>query len=429
MTEPSSKIVSHSVLLLVFAQLANLSNLLFHMATGRMLGPAEYGLLVFMLNMIMIVATPLDALRTALAHYAAALHRVQRSGDVMRLARRWIAELALVAALVAVVGGLCADPLARYFNLPSRAPVLMALGVISLSLFPPIAVGILQGLQAFITMSIAANLWSLVRLVVGVAGVMLIGPRAVVAMGGFALGVLLSALVGGWAVLRLMRGREATLEPIEGPRRYVGLTMLVYAGFALMANVDVILATRYFPEQVGVVAMAGTIARTVVYLPMPIAIALFPKVASAGLSTVADRSILDRALLLSAALVGSALAVCMIWPELPLFILYGVRGAESSLLQLVRVFVGAMSPMPLVFMLASFEMAQRRFVAPLALLPIAGVFMLAVNLLPRSPFALAGALCVATCTSLLCLLLALPRTTKRLPLARGVVLGKIRGML
>ena len=66
-----SGLLRHSVFLFLTTQVANVSNLLYQAVTGRSLTTEEYGVLAAMMNLLLITATPMEALRTAMAHFVA----------------------------------------------------------------------------------------------------------------------------------------------------------------------------------------------------------------------------------------------------------------------------------------------------------------------------------------------------------------------
>ena len=100
---------------------------------------------------------------------------------------------------------------------------------------------------------------------------------------------------------------------------------------ALALILDAALAKRYFDaETAGLFAKAATIARTAVFLPVPIATALFPKVSSAGELSPESWGLLGRALAFAGLLIGAAVAVCVAFPVLPWTILYGAWPPEAA---------------------------------------------------------------------------------------------------
>ena len=84
--------------------------------------PAEYGVLAAMLGIILIIATPMDALRTAMAHFARAAQRRGATGDIRRLRGAVVPRAAPGSRMpVALSGSAVERPLAAFFRLDAGA--------------------------------------------------------------------------------------------------------------------------------------------------------------------------------------------------------------------------------------------------------------------------------------------------------------------
>ena len=172
------------------------------------------------------------------------------------------------------------------------------------------------------------------------------------------LGLCLWATAG----MRLPKG-GAGVRPHE-TYRYLGSALVCLAGYAMLMNLDTTMAKHFFDaETAGRFAKAATIARTAVFLPVPVAAALFPKVTTAGEMTDESWRLLGRAMAFAGLLIAAVAGVCLVFPQLPWTILYGAWSAETavSAAPWTRAMVLAMSPLALAYLLLNFEMAQRRF--------------------------------------------------------------------
>ena len=153
-------------------------------------------------------------------------------------------------------------------------------------------------------------------------------------------------------------------------------------------------------------AKAAVIARTAVFLPVPIATALFPKVTSTGEMTDASWRLLGRALGFAGLLIGGAVAVCLVVPQLPWTILYGRWSAEAagSCAALTRAMALAMSPLALAYLLLNFEMAQRRFAWCFGLIPCGLAYVAGVAVFHEHPLHIALVVGILNLTAALLLL-------------------------
>ena len=120
---------------------------------------------------------------------------------------------------------------------------------------------------------------------------------------------LMGVLVGGICALLigqsiLGRGWPKAERP-AGLYGYMVGYMGAFTAYGLLSNADVVLVKHYFPaDQAGVFAKAAMVARIVLFLPAPVAAAMFPKVTSSGESSQASRRTLIKALMLVGLMVG-----------------------------------------------------------------------------------------------------------------------------
>jgi hypothetical protein len=139
-------------------------------------------------------------------------------------------------------------------------------------------------------------------------------------------------------------------------------SLCMLGGYAVLMNADLIFVKHLFdPDEAGRFAQVATIGRSVIFLPMPIALVMFPKVIASGPSTRASRVTLLKAMGLVGLLIGSAVAVTVAAPWLPLRIVYGLRDPDPEQLRLLVLTVCAMAPLALTFLLMNYEIAQHRF--------------------------------------------------------------------
>ena len=373
-----NRLLRHSILLMATSQVGNLANLLFQTVMGRALSPAEYGTLSSMLGATIIASMPMDAIRAALAQFAATLRNAGCSGDVQPLAARWAARLGALALLPTLAMLAASGHLAMFWNLESSGPVMLTALIIWGMLLLPVYQGALQGIQAFIWMSVAQHSFAVVRLVLAAVMVLLL-PRAQVhastALAAQASAVAAS-LILGWLGLRLtLRGRRPTGAAAHGFHRYAARSLVVLACFAFLMNADVLFVKRFFdPQTAGLFARAGTLGRIAVFLPMPIAAALFPKVVT-GPGKSRELSSLLKALAAALLILVATATACSLWPQIPLGIVYGDWSPSADMAKWFRGLLWALMPLGLVYILINYEMAQKRFAACYILLPCSMIYL------------------------------------------------------
>ena len=403
-------LLRHSILLMAATQVGNVANLLFHVVMGRKLEPAEYGILAAMLGIVLIVATPMDALRMAMAHYSALLVQEGRSGAVAHLVRRWSRNLAIPAVLVLMVGILASSGISKFFHLDNPMPVILTCFVLGSTFFLPMLAGALLGLQSFIWMSVCSQSWGLIRLVVGVVLVSLVGAYAEWGIAAHTLGAWGSVALGIWGLRWNLKSVPPLDEHVTGVTRYFIQSLLILAGFAILMNADVVMVKHFFPDaqQAGLFARAATIGRTMVFITMPIALAMFPKVASAGVMEAHNWKTLMSAIVYVMIILGCAAFLCSVYAWIPLRILYNERTPTAEMIRLVRWVVCVMAPMGLTYLLMNFQMAQRRFKPAYLLLACAASYVGGVTLFHQTVWQVIAILGLVSTLSSVVLIAGLP---------------------
>lgn len=370
-------LLRNSIVLFVTSLIANICTLLFQVVTGRQLPVEQYGILASMMSVFLIAATPLDALRTAMAHFATRSMRSGDTGAILWIVNSWSRWLVLIAVLLLTGSYFLRHQAGVFFQLQSGAPFVYACGLVAVTFFLPLVSGAFQGMQNFYWMSVSMHTWAVLRLGLVIL-FMMYSPTAIAGLTSHALAALITLGLGFWGLHRLTRERPV-IRPASGIGGFFVRSIFMLGGYAILMNADLIFIKHLFsPEEAGTFARAAIIGRSVVFLPMPIAMAMFPKVISSGPSTRESRVTLLKALALVALLTGSTVGVVVSAPWLPVWVIYGIRDPDAEMVRLLIMLVCAIVPLAFTYLLMNYEMAQHRFVgswllAACVLLYIGGV--------------------------------------------------------
>jgi O-antigen/teichoic acid export membrane protein len=363
MGKESDNLIRHSILVLALTHTASIANLLFHVVMGRTLPKAEYGILASMLSVTLVFFTPLVAVQNTLAHFAGRLSQEHRAGQIRRLAGSWVRRILLIGTplllLIPIFGSYATSAL----HLPNSTPLLIVACTILMSCLMLVFSGALQGVQSFGWMCIATSSWGIVRLIFGAMLVVFVSATAVSGLAAYAAGMAVSLGLGIAGVAAVIPREPPDGRELGRSDRYFFLSLAALMGFSALMYADMILVKHFFtdPEDYGNYARASTIARTMVFLPQPIAWALFPKVVSDGGRSAADARTLLKALMLACVIIAGSLALCILFPKILLLVLYKESSPTAEMIGLVRFVACAMAPVGLTFLLMNFELAQRRF--------------------------------------------------------------------
>lgn len=368
----------HTAVLFAGMMVVHVCNLVYQMAVGRALPQAEYALLAAFLGILAIAGYPLSVLASGLGHYCSLLHQGNRTGDVRRLLRKWLILTGIPGFLLSAVIILFNDSVAGFLHLDRAAPVIIAGAVLPAMFWLPVLSGATQGLQLFGWNAVSGISGALLKLLAGAGLVWLWYPACGWAMTGHSAGIYLSAAVLAVGLLLALRGRVQTGEALPSMRFYLLQSFFVQTAFAVLMNADVILVKHYLPADTEF-AYAATLGRIVAFLPMAVAMAMFPKVASAGDVTAEHRRIFFHSFGCTALFVAAAAAGCLAFPRLLLHILFGMSTASDSMIELTRLMSLAMAASALLNVVIQFLLAQRRFKETAVTIAACALYLFAVH--------------------------------------------------
>ena len=316
-----NRLVRQNIVLFAGGLTAGIGGFVYHAIAGRILGPATYGQVAFLIALYAVGTAPALILVVVLARYTATLAARGDAGLATLLTRT--ARLVAIPCLIAVlVTTLLARPIAAFEHLGSTIPILI-LGF-SIALIWQVAIprGILQGLQRFPALSLNLSLELVVRTIAVVlllkAGYAVSGAMAAVFVG------LAFSFVLGLYTLRDHFKRAAARVQL---RVMAGFSLTAAAGIIgvqILYNQDVILAEHYLSgHDGGIYGGLNKIGTIMYFLTLSVSQVLFPRVVEA----VAKEQHPGRILLSSAgilsALGGGAILVFAVVPGLVVGILFG----------------------------------------------------------------------------------------------------------
>lgn len=355
----SDRLEHHSLLLMSATLVGHAGNYLFHLLTGRMLSESEYGLMIALFGAVNLILFPMTALNLSLARSVASLSANDRSAEMAGLLKTWCIRLTYVG-----LAGLClvvlASPiLTSFFGAATVVPILLASLIPILNLFLTLSGAALQGLQRFGILSLRGGfLFTFRALLVGIflyMGATAAGSGLLAHVLGMcgALGISL----WGLKKVQLPSNSSASPEPVMMESMTAFPVLLA---FSVLMTADVILVRSYLSEEMsGEFAQAATLARMILWLPLPIAQVMFPKVVRFGTPTPSQRTTLLKALGYTIGLVSIALGGLWVAGDLIFQLLFGhpPSPSQTGWLRGIGFCMALLGP---VYVVLQFELARNR---------------------------------------------------------------------
>ena len=268
--ESRSKLARGLVFVGAATLVGNGSAYLLSIIAARILTPADFGAFGALLGILIIVSTLTIALQALTARRVATAgpDRVAVEGTAIRLS-------VIVGVGIILLGIVVSWPLGQVFTIPTAA---LAMGFASLAfvIVGCAAMGIAQGREEHLRLSMGFIANGVGRAAVGIVFVLLFGSVT-----GIAAGILIGTAVGA-AISYLLICPRRWSKALK-PGWTVEFAHVSHALIVLftLTNVDVLLARFFLTEnQSGEYAVGVLLAKIAFFLPNAIIIVLFPKMTS-----------------------------------------------------------------------------------------------------------------------------------------------------
>lgn len=289
--------------LFVLDGLANVIDFAFHFWMGRTLSPPEFAVLQTLNSIVLIYVTASGVFQPVLGRFVAEARSTGRSDSISSIFQTFLRASLWVGLGLTLLVYIFAAPLAQWLNLPVWTIQISGL-LIFLSTLRPVAAGVLQGEERFVSFGYTRVLTSLGRLVLGVF-LVYSGFRLRGAVIAFPFGWLVG-VAGAFLLLGKPLWKKGDRPPEGILRRGWQLSfhaLLAYIAFMSLTSLDLVWVNRTLTENLaGAYASLVLLRRVIALLPGVAVIVMFPRIAVA----LAQGRLPDRLLLGTAGIIVAA---------------------------------------------------------------------------------------------------------------------------
>ncbi len=271
-----SQLLGGSLTLLAGSGLVGVTNLVYNVATARLLGPAGFAHATAVYTLLMLMSAVTLSFQVVCAKYVARATSAEEKAAVFASLhqRAWVAGIAI--GLLLFLGK---HVLARYLNLPD--PILISLLALGTAFYIPLGArrGYIQGIHAFAALALNFMLEGLVRL----GGVFLLIGLGL-GVRGAVLASVLAVIVTYWAAVPSPHVTSFRLRGISIPFREGLQAIVFFSGQTVINNFDIVLVKHFFPpDEAGLYAAVALVGRLVNMCAWSVVNTMFP--VSAGASS------------------------------------------------------------------------------------------------------------------------------------------------
>ena len=350
-----SKLLGGSLTLLAGSGLVGVTNLIYNVATARLLGPTGFAHATAVYTMLMLMSAITLSFQVVCAKYVARKTSLEEREAVFASLhqRAWIAGIGIGLWLF-----LSRHALSAYLNLPD--PILISLLALGTAFYIPLGVrrGYIQGTHAFGPLAINFMLEGLVRLV----GVFVLVP---VGMGvkGAVLASVLAVIVSYFVAIPSPAIGSHSLAGISISFREQLQAVVFFCGQTVINNFDIVLVKHFFPpDEAGLYAAVALVGRLVNMCAWSVVNTMFPVSAGAGSDENEGSHVLFTSLslvflILTVLIVGLWMVPSFLWRTLfGAHFELGTYGSLAALLILYAVTTGIYS---LSSVIITYEMSRK----------------------------------------------------------------------
>ena len=336
---------------------------------------AEYGVFGVMLAVAMCVPNmPLQMVFAQQTARAIATGRERALAGMLRLA--W-AGLLLVALLVAAGAGFWQAQILSAWKLPGSAGLWITTVVVLFSLWMPMFQGVMQGQQNFFWMGWMNILNAMGRLAAAALLVLVFAGGSTGMISGVCLGLAIAVIIGVWQTRGVWRlpGEKFALRELLAQ---VGPLMLGFGALQFLFTADTMFVKAYFGEdETGFYVGAGTLSRALLWLVLPLATVMFPKIVHSAAKS--EKSGLLGLVLLGTGLLaaGGALGLTVLGPWIVKFVFKDTFVAVA--VKVLPWYAWAMVPLSLANVLVNNLLARAQFSIVPVLMALAAAYAFALT--------------------------------------------------
>jgi len=310
----SDDMARHGLMMAGFTFAHGVFSYLYQLAMGRMLQPADFGILLSLTNLYLIVSVFSLTVRTAMTKYISKYKAMGNMDVVGYLWRVYFKRTLILGVAAFLIAGFVSPAVSGFLRLGNIWYPIVLFSTLIFSFAVPLNWGTLNGLQRFIPLGWTYVFWVFLRLVLAVVLIKL----GLGLYGGLAPYIIANVVVLAitYYYLKSLPSGRGFKADVMGIRSYVSLFFVAIFSHTLLINVDIVLVRHFLDEvQAGNYAAISTLGKVVMFAPVGIVLAMFPKTSGLHESGKTHRPVLLKSVLLTTIVTGAIVVIYWAFPN------------------------------------------------------------------------------------------------------------------
>ena len=304
----------HGIMMVVFGLIGAFLNYIYQLAMGWLLTPEDYGIVISLLSLLVIFSVFSSVINNTVTRFVSKESAYNKWGRVNYLWKFFLKRAFILGLAIFVVLALLTPVISRFLNIGNNwYPITLFFSFV-LTFAIHANLGTLRGLQRFLHLGITGTLLAFLKLAIA-AALVYMGFRVIGALLSFAVAGAIGFFVSRYFLRASSTAGNEKVE-VSGLHSYAGLAFLALLAFAVLTNVDIILAKHYLSAvDAGNYSAISVMGKAALFIPGGIAIAMFPKTSQLFEVSGDHRSLLRKAILLTLLLASGVVIIYWLFPQ------------------------------------------------------------------------------------------------------------------
>ncbi len=319
----SNKLIKNSSILFIGSMAVSIGNYLFHLISGRILGPGDYGILASLLSLNIILAVPTGVISMISVKLASNVKVSKKYGELHYLIKYLLKNLTLIGLAVFFILCFFSPSLARFLKIPSPKLIILLGVIVFLSFLIPVVQGVLRGLQKFKSLAWNMIVMPIIKTTLVVI-LLLLGFRvygALIAMLAASIAVFVLAFKPLWFLFRFRAKKNVQTKKIL---LYALPVLISLFCFTLLYNIDIIMAKHFFTEtDAGLYSALSKLGQIIFFVIGAIVATMFPMVAEKYKKGEEHKHLLAQSLKIVALVCGTGVLIYFLFPKILVRVFFG----------------------------------------------------------------------------------------------------------
>ncbi len=330
-------------------------NFFYHFAMGRLLGPADYGILGVLFSITYLLLAPVNTIQTILTKYTSNFLAEKRLGAIKSLFSRSLKKIFTysVVTFAAFLG--ISYWLSNFLNIPNIWYLVLFSTFFLVGFIVALVRGFLQGLQKFKWLSFNLLAEGVTKLLLGLV-LVLIGFKLYGAITAITLSLFLAFVLAFVYLNNKMKSWKAETIDYAGIYKYSFYVLAAMLLVTSLYTVDVILVKHYFDSiSAGHYAAASVLAKVIFFATWAISWVMFPKAAEAFAKKEDHLKIFKKAFYFVLFLSVAGTAVYFLFPKFVINLLFGSQYIDVA--PIIGLFALAMALFSISFVVINYYLS------------------------------------------------------------------------